>query len=232
MFRDQAEAVRIQAAEETLTRLTGDQARVSHPVKPLIDYIKAHLFDPDLQVGTMLRECGVHDHKVPALFTAELERTPWNYITECRLEIAARMLRRSGLRAWRIAASVGYSGPHAFSRAFKRWCGRSPQEYRQAPKIDLPAAAPAGEQLVRELGKALAGELDPGQAEVLVSRLRAIDSRLRAIYPHLRHSPPAVPGVDAELAETVMAAKRLWRRSSPDRGADPPASASSGAGLT
>ncbi|MCP4549153.1 MAG: helix-turn-helix transcriptional regulator, partial [bacterium] len=102
MFQDQAEALLIKAAEETMKRIREDRARVSPQLKPIIDYIADHLFDVDFQVKRMLSECGVRDHTIPTQFANELGFTPRDYVIECRLEIAARMLRSSDLLVWRI----------------------------------------------------------------------------------------------------------------------------------
>ncbi|MCP4546834.1 MAG: helix-turn-helix transcriptional regulator [bacterium] len=214
VLHDHAEALLIKAAEETMKRIREDRARVSRRLKPLIDYIADHLFDVDFQVSRMLAECGVRDHTTPTQFASELRLTPRDYVGDCRLEVAARMLRSSDLYVWRIAMSVGYSGNHAFSRAFKRQYGMGPRVYRTAAKDDVPADTPSSPELLTaaELEEALAGKLDPADAESLDDRLRAIGARLRVLYPNLRQQQMSVrPVVGAEFVEEVMA-ERLWER--------------------
>lgn len=53
-------------------------------------------------------------------------------LEEVRLEAARRMLRDSEAPVHRIACSLGYSGASAFGRAFRRWSGLSPHEWREA----------------------------------------------------------------------------------------------------
>jgi AraC-like DNA-binding protein len=48
-------------------------------------------------------------------------------------ELAARHLRESGLSVESIAALLGYHDGANFRRAFRRWYGLSPWEFRQAP---------------------------------------------------------------------------------------------------
>jgi AraC-like DNA-binding protein len=42
-------------------------------------------------------------------------------------------LLRSGMSVEEAAARMGYSEPSAFSHAFKRWSGRSPESWRRSP---------------------------------------------------------------------------------------------------
>jgi AraC-like DNA-binding protein len=45
---------------------------------------------------------------------------------------AIEMLQARTTSVSEIATMLGYSDPSAFSRAFKRWCGRSPQSFARA----------------------------------------------------------------------------------------------------
>jgi len=124
------------------------------------------------------------------------------------------MLRSSDLLVWRIATNVGYSGNHHFGRAFKRRYGMGPRAYRNAAECDVSGDTPTSPQLLtaNELEEALAGNLDPADAERLDDRLRTIGVRLRVLYPNLRQQQmPVRPVVGAEFVEEVMAEK-LWQR--------------------
>jgi AraC-like DNA-binding protein len=50
-----------------------------------------------------------------------------------RADIALKYLRQSSLGAAQIGEILGYSGPAAFSRAFRRQHGFSPQQARSLP---------------------------------------------------------------------------------------------------
>lgn len=52
-------------------------------------------------------------------------------VEESRLEIARVLLCKTDLEVQEIAARTGYSTPSGFARAFARWTGRSPREYRK-----------------------------------------------------------------------------------------------------
>ncbi len=55
---------------------------------------------------------------------------PMAMVHRMRMERAAGLLVQTDDPLKRIAEMVGYNGPFAFSAAFKRWSGMSPQEYR------------------------------------------------------------------------------------------------------
>ncbi len=65
-----------------------------------------------------------------------LEGTSYRGITESLLaELATRHLRESGLTIESVAVMLGYNDTAAFRKAFHRWYGQSPSEYRAAQKM-------------------------------------------------------------------------------------------------
>jgi AraC-like DNA-binding protein len=52
-------------------------------------------------------------------------------VDEARRDTAARLLRESTLSIGEVAYLVGYSEPAPFHRAFKRWFGATPQDFRR-----------------------------------------------------------------------------------------------------
>jgi AraC-like DNA-binding protein len=53
-------------------------------------------------------------------------------LTEIRQDLAQRYLREQHISLTEIAFLLGFSESSAFSRAFKRWMGVTPSEYRKA----------------------------------------------------------------------------------------------------
>jgi AraC-like DNA-binding protein len=52
------------------------------------------------------------------------------YLTTWRLSLAADLINEPGATLAAVARKVGFSTPYAFSTAFKRMHGVSPQEFR------------------------------------------------------------------------------------------------------
>ena len=69
-------------------------------------------------------------------FTQAVGEPPLSYLTRWRMQLSAARLKalpREPLKA--IAAAVGYQSEAAFSRAFRRYAGKAPAEWRDAESI-------------------------------------------------------------------------------------------------
>ncbi|WP_409201374.1 helix-turn-helix transcriptional regulator [Paracoccus aurantius] len=51
-------------------------------------------------------------------------------VDEVRLQVASTLLRQTDLPAQEIAERLGYSTPSNFTRAFCRWTGQTPRQFR------------------------------------------------------------------------------------------------------
>ncbi|MFH8440693.1 AraC family transcriptional regulator [Streptomyces sp. NPDC018026] len=76
-------------------------------------------------------------------FPAALGQTPGAYLTAWRIDLAVARLRDTDDTVEAVAAAVGYTSPHAFSRAFRRAHGLTPSEFR----TDVRTAAHIGRRL-------------------------------------------------------------------------------------
>ena len=65
-------------------------------------------------------------------FTEALNLSPIQYLTQWRMMLAANLLCRSNAPLAHIAEEVGYQTDTAFIRAFRRWQGVSPTEFRRS----------------------------------------------------------------------------------------------------
>jgi AraC-like DNA-binding protein len=63
-------------------------------------------------------------------FTQIVGRPPIQYLTQWRMQLAAKRLVDPGIKVAAVAHEVGYESEAAFSRAFKKFVGRSPSQWR------------------------------------------------------------------------------------------------------
>jgi AraC-like DNA-binding protein len=65
----------------------------------------------------------------------EAEQTNFQLLLDTtRYELAKQYLRNPGLSVQQISDQLGFANPSAFTRAFKRWCDVTPEQYRIDPK--------------------------------------------------------------------------------------------------
>jgi len=76
-----------------------------------------------------------------ARFRELVEEPPLTYLTRWRMARAARMLHMTRDSVGSIASRVGYEAEAAFSKAFKRWNGVAPGEFRRRLPRDGQARA-------------------------------------------------------------------------------------------
>ncbi|MBX3206575.1 MAG: AraC family transcriptional regulator [Labilithrix sp.] len=67
-----------------------------------------------------------------ARFSVLVGDTPLQYVTRARMQRAATILRGEDVRLASVAEATGYESEAAFSKAFKRFMGMSPSDYRRA----------------------------------------------------------------------------------------------------
>ena len=182
------------AAAPTIQRIKEDRRHAPPQVRPLLDYLEEHLFEPDLDASRLKRACGIRDNAVPIHFHNALKLPPYAYIEDCRMQTGSQLLLDTSLRIWQIAQLLGYSNLQVFSRAFQRWAGVRPTTFRSRAEAQKPSAAPVANgqrngraqhhalSAVTEsapipmelLRRALHGGLDEGEAIGLFRRLAEI----------------------------------------------------------
>jgi AraC-like DNA-binding protein len=83
------------------------------------------------QVATLAQKASLSRAAFARLFKTLVRETPLDYVTRVRMQQAMELLTSTEKNIDWIAENVGYSTGFAFSKAFKRVCGISPQGYRQ-----------------------------------------------------------------------------------------------------
>ena len=83
-------------------------------------------------VARLADEAGVSRATLARRFQELVGEPPMSFLTGWRIALAADLLREPGSTVGSVAHQVGYGTPFAFSTAFKRLRGVSPQQYRTA----------------------------------------------------------------------------------------------------
>jgi AraC-like DNA-binding protein len=63
------------------------------------------------------------------------------YLTQWRMQLAASLLAGTSQSLAEIAEQVGYGSEAALSRAYKRWVGVAPAEWRRGKRSETSAAS-------------------------------------------------------------------------------------------
>jgi AraC-like DNA-binding protein len=89
----------------------------------------------DWTVSSLAGEVAMSRSAFSARFTDLVGRSPKQYLTRWRMQLAEDLLRREQLPIAAVASQLGYQSEAAFSRAFKRETGEAPSRARRRPDI-------------------------------------------------------------------------------------------------
>lgn len=103
--------------------------------RAIIDTVAAHLAahaSEKISLQAVAEEFGFNYTYLSYLFKKTLGRSPSEYVTQCRIDQAKRLLTQSEEHSVKeVSSAVGYDDPYYFSRIFKATTGLSPSEYRK-----------------------------------------------------------------------------------------------------
>jgi AraC-like DNA-binding protein len=87
----------------------------------------------------LAREVGVSRSVLAERFAHLVGVPPMQYLTQWRMQLAGTLLSSTTRSLAEIADEVGYGSETALSRAFKRWVGVAPAEWRRGKRIETTA---------------------------------------------------------------------------------------------
>lgn len=99
-------------------------------VRKVIKYIQLK-YNEQIKVETVATILGLNRSYLARLFKEATGCTIQDYILRCRMKEAERYLTSKEYSIQYISYAVGYSDTFTFSKAFKRYSGMSPTEYRK-----------------------------------------------------------------------------------------------------
>jgi AraC-like DNA-binding protein len=112
----------------------------------IINYIHAHLYDPDLAPAQIARACRITTRYLHYLFS-DGEETVARYILVRRLEASSQALladSQRGRTVTAIAFDHGFNSATHFGRVFRAHFGVTPREYRAHLRRGEPARCTSG----------------------------------------------------------------------------------------
>ncbi|MFK8041832.1 helix-turn-helix domain-containing protein [Congregibacter sp.] len=96
--------------------------------------LRPHVHKPDLSADVAAKLCGYNRRRLSKDLLGKGTSIS-RQIALLRADVAKGLLADSDERVADIAESVGYLDATVFSRAFKKWTGQSPKEYRQSHRL-------------------------------------------------------------------------------------------------
>ncbi|MDK8462381.1 AraC family transcriptional regulator [Marinobacter sp. SS13-12] len=143
-FTDDQLAVSSKAQCEEALRLLTEDAGFACRVRRVIE--TSHPFPPKL--ARVAATLFVSERTLKRRLQAE-EASFQNLVDQVRLERAGELLEKTSMNLSQIADALGYADAANFTRAFKRWTGQSPSQYRH--RETPPQAAPTGRSSIRAM---------------------------------------------------------------------------------
>jgi AraC-like DNA-binding protein len=110
---------------------------------PIVGRALATLHDRPVHAWTLARlatEVGASRSTLADRFTQYVGQPPMRYLTQWRMQLAARLLADGAAKVSAVAQDVGYESEAAFSRAFKKTVGLTPAAWRGGHGSDSRAS--------------------------------------------------------------------------------------------
>jgi AraC family transcriptional regulator len=102
-------------------------------INMVIDYISGHL-DEKLDLDKLSGISAISPYHFHRIMSTYLGEPIGSYIIRCRIEVSSTLLKYSSQQIDEIAYKIGYDNPASFTKAFKKYFGVSPTEFRNTKK--------------------------------------------------------------------------------------------------
>lgn len=99
-------------------------------IERTLTYIREHL-DQSLTLSQVAASVHMNPNYFSKLFKQETGKTYIEFVTESRMEWAAKLLRETPAKVSEVAKRVGYEDLKHFNHLFKRYSGATPSQFRQ-----------------------------------------------------------------------------------------------------
>jgi AraC family transcriptional regulator len=102
-----------------------------HRLRAALEYIDTHL-EHDLKLEDIAAAANMSPFHFARGFRKAMGRPPHRYVLALRIDRARTLLRRTSDEVAVVARRVGFSSQSHFGVVFKKQCGLTPNQYRQA----------------------------------------------------------------------------------------------------
>ena len=110
--------------------LKGKESVVNLRMQKNLRYIEEH-YAEDITLADLSKSANISKSECSRCFKLSLNTTPYKYLTEYRLSMAAQLLKTTSQPVGNISASVGFWQMSHFGKCFKKKTGLSPKKYRE-----------------------------------------------------------------------------------------------------
>ncbi|MDX2055613.1 MAG: AraC family transcriptional regulator [Polyangiaceae bacterium] len=109
----------------------------------LLEWLDLHYREP-ITIPDLLRRAHMTRSTLERHFHAAFGVAPWTYVRDLRLRKASLLLRNTDASVGEVAVQVGMKDANYFSRAFLKYTGLSPTEYRRRSEANavVPSLSP------------------------------------------------------------------------------------------
>ena len=101
----------------------------------IVDYLGANVYS-GLKLSDVSARFYLGKTQLCKIFNEHVGESPIEYYSRLKMAEAKKLLRDEKLSVSRVSDMLGYSSIHNFSRAFKRFSGFAPTEYKKQLKSD------------------------------------------------------------------------------------------------
>lgn len=98
-------------------------------LRRVIDFVRSNVESP-VTVAQMAEQARMSEAHFSRLFKRSLGLTPIQYLMQCRVKHAQRLLRTTDLKIEEVARRVGLRSASHFADVFRKHVGLSPRAYR------------------------------------------------------------------------------------------------------
>lgn len=113
----------------------GSKEKVTESEKKIIREVKAIIhdaLDQDISLQFIADKIHINRQYLSALFKTETGINYSDYVKQCKMERAKKLLVETNLKIYEIAQLAGYDNPKYFMTVFKQYAGISASEYRDS----------------------------------------------------------------------------------------------------